>query len=418
MKFLVVVDGAIKVLSAHNAIAKFLGIAAKGLPGPAGDIGPQGPPGRQGPPGPAGLPGSRGTPGPRGDAGQPGPKGERGPQGQPGREGPMGPPGPMGPRGPRGPQGPEGPPGADGAPGPKGEAGPEGPEGPQGKPGPAGGKKGQFLAKKSDKDWDYAWKDIPTPPPILGTGGSGGGGLVGPVGPRGPSGYDGPQGPTGPAGPPGSTEASGVSYDSDLYTNVQEALDALLYVAPKISIFSNNRGTVEIGSTVDNVRLTWTLNKTVTSQSINQGIGALDPALRAYDLLSIGLTTDRTWTLTVGDGKNTVTASTSVLFRNKRYWGAVNKTTLTNADILALSGEFASAFGKTVIYDCTGGKYPFFAYPASFGLPTHVTVGGLAFSDWTYAVQDFTNASGYTESYNVLRFNGIQTGANISVVWQ
>jgi hypothetical protein len=79
--------------------------------------------------------------------------------------------------------------------------------------------------------------------------------------------------------------------------------------------------------------------------------------------------------------------------------------------------EFASNFDKAVSYDCTGGKYPYIAYPASFGRPSAVTVGGLAFSDFIVATQDFTNASGFVSSYLVIRLFNLQTGAKISTVW-
>lgn len=418
MKFLVVIDGVVKTISADSALGRFLGIAAKAPKGEPGDIGPQGPPGPRGGEGPAGLPGSRGPSGPRGERGNAGPKGDAGPPGDQGHQGPPGPPGPMGPRGPRGPQGPDGLPGEPGPQGPKGDRGDKGDTGPQGEPGPRGGKRGQFLAKKSDRDHDTQWVDPPQPPIITGAGGGTGGqmGPVGPRGPTGPSGHDGPTGPKGEKGDPGATDAGGVTYDGG-YATVKEALDALLYVAPVITSFSNNRGTVEIGSTISSLTLTWSFNKAVASQSINQGVGTLDPSLRTVTLSDLALTTNRTWTLSASDGTTPVSASTSVSFSHRRYWGASSNTSLSNADILALSSEFASGFGKTITYDCSGGKYPYFVYPAAWGSPTGVKVGGLSFTDFSVTTQAFTNASGNTTTFNVVRFNGIQTGAAIQVVW-
>lgn len=226
-------------------------------------------------------------------------------------------------------------------------------------------------------------------------------------------------GPPGPQGPPGAGagEADDVLYENANYTTVQAALDALLYVAPKINSFTNNVGTREKGSSVASVTLAWSFNKAMSAASINQSIGAIDPTSSSY-AVDGPFTSDTAWTLTANDGVNSTNASTSIAFRQKRYWGASSLDTLTDADILGLGGsEFATSFGKAVTYNCSGGKYPYFAYPASFGSPSGVTVGGLAFSDYTVATQDFTNASGYTESYHVIRFNGIQTGAAISVSW-
>lgn len=213
----------------------------------------------------------------------------------------------------------------------------------------------------------------------------------------------------------GPVDAYDVTYDHDPFTNVGEALDFLLYVAPAITSFTG--GSVnEIGSSVADVDLNWTLNKDVTTQTLT-GPGSIDPALRTYHFDG-PWTTNQSWTLTVGDGENTANATQSVLFRNKRYWGAsADPGPLSDADIIAFSQEFATGFNKSISYDCSGGKYPYYAYPESFGDPTHVTVGGLDFSAYTIEVQSFTNASGHTSDYNVIRFDTIQFGASINVVW-
>lgn len=219
----------------------------------------------------------------------------------------------------------------------------------------------------------------------------------------------------GPPGTGGASDAAAVSYDSTLYANVQEALDAILYVAPRVNSFTNSANTVEIGSTVASVTLNWSFNKTMTSATLN-GV-AIDPTSTST-FIAGPFTANQSWTLTASDGTNTTSASTSVTFAQKRYWGASALESLDDAAIIGLgSSEFASNFDKAVSYDCTGGKYPYLAYPASFGTPKAVTVGGLAFSDFIVTIQDFTNTSGFVSSYYVLRLRNIQTGANIFVGW-
>jgi hypothetical protein len=225
----------------------------------------------------------------------------------------------------------------------------------------------------------------------------------------------GPRGPQGPRGE-GAGEADLVSYDG-AFPNVQAALDALLYVSPRINSFTNSVGTVEIGTTISAVTLGWSLNKTMTSLALDHSLGSvLD--LTSKTLTGLTLTNDTTYTLTASDGKNTVSASTTVAFRNKRYWGVSPEESLDNAGILALSGsEFATNFNKAVTYNATGGRFLYFAFPASFGIPSHVTVGGLSFTDFSADVVSVTNASGHIENYNVCRFRNMQTGPSISVVW-
>lgn len=213
----------------------------------------------------------------------------------------------------------------------------------------------------------------------------------------------------------GPTDAADVTYDGTFPT-VEAALNALLYVNPSITSFSNNVGTVEIGQTVTAVTLSWSFNKAMVSASINQGVGNV-LGLTTKALTGLSLTTNTSWTLSANDGTNGVSAGTSVSFLNKRYWGVTTDTTLDDSDILALSSEFASSRAKSISYNATGGKYPVYVYPASFGAPANVTVGGLSFTDFTATTQNFTNAHGHTESFYVVRFNNLQTGAAINVVW-
>lgn len=221
-------------------------------------------------------------------------------------------------------------------------------------------------------------------------------------------------GPPGPQGPPGAGEADEVLYQG-AYPNVQTALDALLYVAPQVSL-SNNVGTVEIGTTVTAVTLAWALNKSMTILALDHGIGSV-LGFTSKPLTGLTLTADTTYTLTADDGQNATSAQTTVAFRNKRYWGVSASEALDNAGVIGLASEFASQYNKAVTYDATGGKYLYYAFPASFGTPSSVTVGGLAFSDFTQSTVSVTNASGYTQDYHVIRLNNRQTGAAIAVVW-
>ncbi len=219
---------------------------------------------------------------------------------------------------------------------------------------------------------------------------------------------------TGGGGGPTTAEDVSLAGHSPL-DNVQEALDQLLYVAIDASPTGGGSAN-EIGASVASVNFTWSVNKDPTTQSLNQGVGSIDPTLRDY-LFTGPYTTNQTFTVTVSDGTTSDQASVSVTFQPKRYWGTSALTSLNNAQILALSQELSSSRAKSLTYDCTGGAYPYFIYPTSLGALTSVTVGGLAFSDFTQSIQSVTNAQGYVQNYYVTRFNGIQTGAAINVSW-
>jgi len=223
-------------------------------------------------------------------------------------------------------------------------------------------------------------------------------------------------------GNPHATAATDISYSNPTYTTVGAALDQLLYVAPGSPSVSGG-GTYETGQTIASVVLNWTIalgNKTLTSQSIDNGIGSISTALRTYTHSGQSITSNRTYTVSISDGTTPRTGTTTVSFSRYRHWGAstIPLASFTSANILALaSSEFSTSHSKSVTYDCTGGRYPTFAFVATAGTLTATTVGGLAFSDYSYRTISHTNASGSTTNYYVYQFNNIQTGAAVAVVW-
>lgn len=181
-------------------------------------------------------------------------------------------------------------------------------------------------------------------------------------------------------------------------------------VPPSISVFNNNKGNVEIGSTVSGTVLTWALGGgAADSQSINQGIGSVPVGtLTATDASSF--TANRTYTLTVSNGLGQVSANTSVTFLSKRYWGASALTSLTDNDIKGLSQELANTFvgfSKPVVCNL---QYVYFAFPSSFGTPIIYMPIGLQNTAWTLVTRNFQNASGFTTSYDIYRSNNLLTG--------
>lgn len=215
--------------------------------------------------------------------------------------------------------------------------------------------------------------------------------------------------------------ATEVTYDNTTYPTVEAALNFLLFIGLLIESFTSDQAQIhEVGSAVPVVTLIWVFNKTITGQSINQGIGTLDPTLRTTQVTfpTPGLTTTESWTLTATDGVTSPTATTSVSFQPKAYFGPSPNTSLDNDQILALgSNAFATALTRSMTFDCTGGAFPYYCYPASFGLPTNVVVGGLSFTAYNVTVMPVTNAQGFTQSYNVIRFSNLQNGNNIQVSW-
>ena len=192
---------------------------------------------------------------------------------------------------------------------------------------------------------------------------------------------------------------------------------------------TNSVGTVEIGSTVSNVTVGWTIAPTDATYSVRTLVGAgqtnnitNNSSTLAYS--SLALTSNTTWALTVGDGLGiTNTATTSVNFLNYMIWGRSTNTTLNNTAITNLhnsgggaSRAFATSRSRSFTMD-GGGQYIYIAYPAGFGAASF-TVGGLPNTAFTLTTNTYTNASGYVTNYLIYRTDTIQNGTGINFVVQ
>ena len=197
------------------------------------------------------------------------------------------------------------------------------------------------------------------------------------------------------------------------YPTVQDALDALFYVPLHITSFYNSVNTVEIGSTVTSVNLGWVFNKSIVSQSLSQGIGALPISQRTYTDTG-AWTSNRSYTLSTTDGQTPANGNTGITFSNKRYWGTSVNSTLSDAQIIALNSEFANSRNQSRTITAAG-EYVYFSYPAAWGAASF-TVNGLPNTAWVLTVISFTNASGYTSSYNLYRSLNLLTGTYTIVV--
>lgn len=280
------------------------------------------------------------------------------------------------------------------------------------------------------------------------TGGSGGGsGATGPTGPTGPAGQSGSSGPagatgaTGPVGVTGATGPAGAAYTGPIYatgviftypalgySNVDEAVRALLDNAtsqespsspPKVTI-TNNVGQVEFGATITDIVLTWSLSfGTMLSQSLTD-VGAIAANLRNYSLSGLNITGEKTYTLSYSlsylgySGTISGTASTTITFGQRRYWGASAAENPTDAELRSLSSEFSTSRAQSRVFNPTN-QYIYFAWPAALGEAVSFKFNGLVSSSWLLTTRTFVNASGGSAAYHIYRSEYRQNGANIAI---
>lgn len=201
--------------------------------------------------------------------------------------------------------------------------------------------------------------------------------------------------------------ASEWTVNTTLFSNVSQLMGKVFPFT--ISLMGGN--IYEKGSS-QTINLSWSYDRDIMSQSINKEVMAVDIRSKQYE----NVVADTTYTLSTVCNGQTYTKSTSVEFRLKKYYGVSAHETLTNEEILGLSNLWAGRAQASTVFDCTGGKYPFYILPASMASDIQFWIGGLRNSDWIEEIRKITNVYGYTESYIIFRLNSIQTGVlNIEV---
>jgi hypothetical protein len=92
--------------------------------------------------------------------------------------------------------------------------------------------------------------------------------------------------------------------------------------------------------------------------------------------------------------------------QSKKYWGASNSSSVSNATLITNSEYYASpaktVFGITI----SGTQFVYYAYPAVGADLTSILVGGFeSINSFTKSIQSVTNSSGYTQNYKVYMSN-------------
>lgn len=184
----------------------------------------------------------------------------------------------------------------------------------------------------------------------------------------------------------------------------QQAYEAATYEEPQITSFTMSvNDTYEIGSTVNSIVFNWAYNKDITSQTLTDcTLASASVRTATYDT---PLSSNKTFTLAASDGKNSVSASKSVSFKHKVYWGAASEpASFDSAFILALTGKkFATNYKGNYDVNVTTGTYAFIACPKSWNIPSECYIGGFLVTLDKVATIDFTNASGNTTQFDILR---------------
>jgi len=243
-------------------------------------------------------------------------------------------------------------------------------------------------------------------------------------------------------------------------TTVADVLNQMLYpyTSPILSL-STSPSLLEYGNT-QSVVLNWTLTKksnTISTSNISKPSGGSlfpppYPVPLTTDQTTSGsytvtpiLNTLSTYTFSVNDSSSTTVSIATVGWRNKRYWGTLDLTSIGNPNLTLYPGsasyvgsyfsglgssviltadgagagsgsEFATTYTSTKTYNASS-KYIFWAWPTSFGTPTQFLVGGFLNSAFTKILSSyvFTNTYGYTASYDIWLTNTTFGSVNTTI---
>ena len=208
---------------------------------------------------------------------------------------------------------------------------------------------------------------------------------------------------------------------------ITEVFDMLLYPYQKpdfltFKIDNLDTVTLEVGETYPAATRTfsWSIKNPANlklDSIICNGVAIVgNPGQSVQSLPAVVKTSvlSHTYTVTAKNTNNVdFTKSITLNWRMKRYFGVSVNEALDDTAIKALSQEFATSRSKAVTYDCTGGRYFYMVYPASFGDMTAVKVGTLDWNDYVLVKRDFINVHGVTIPVNIYRsfnmLNGVAT---------
>lgn len=198
----------------------------------------------------------------------------------------------------------------------------------------------------------------------------------------------------------------------DKLEDIRKQIADIQYIPIEILSFVNNISIAELGSTANEISLTWKLNKIPKSATLNNiSISGELKADQSVTIRDAALTTDSIFTLAVTDEKNkTVQKKSSIAFYNGIYYGsAIIPTKLDSVFVRGLNKSLQKDQVKTFSIDSGVNQYVWYAIPSRYGEPVF-NVGGFDGGFTKISEISFENSSGYTEKYAVYRSDNSNLG--------
>lgn len=184
----------------------------------------------------------------------------------------------------------------------------------------------------------------------------------------------------------------------------------LMYKAIAVNSFTCSVTTAEIGSTVTNPVLTWSLNKKPASLMVaDRVVSAVQSGSKT---MTESITANRKYTIEATDERDAVaTKEVSISFLNGVYYGVASEpSAYDSAFVLGLTKTLRSSKLPSFNVTAGDGQYIYYCLPTRLGT-CKFTVGGFTGGFTLIDTIAFTNASGYTENYYIYRSDNAGLGA-------
>lgn len=209
--------------------------------------------------------------------------------------------------------------------------------------------------------------------------------------------------------------------ENDFTDEYRQLIDDLAYTAIAFVSASATNATNEIGSTVTETAVTWSFNKEPKAQTIKFGpevAEVLDKSIRSKTYSGKTITSNTSIVITATDERNAQASRTlNITFQPRAYWGvAQNKEIYDSADILALSeSALTNTRTRNINVNAGEGEHIIYAIPSNFGTPTF-KINGFEGGFVKVGTINFTNASGYSQNYDVYKSVNPNLGSTQVVV--
>ena len=224
----------------------------------------------------------------------------------------------------------------------------------------------------------------------------------------------------------GGIEAGKEYTDEDIKVVINDLLFPYQYPAfLTFTVDGASFGSYEVGYTfpAGNKNFVWTTsnneNIKVDSVNLNGTTGLTNDGNEVQATAAITKTTVSThvFNISATNTKDQVFSKTITLsWGMKRFWGVSPNTSIDDVELLAMNGEIATSRVKTVTYDCTGGRYFYFAYPTAWGDLNNTKINSLTWNDWVLVKRDVINQYGVAIPMNIYRSYNLLNGT-VTVVW-